>query len=97
MNHNSSSMLKRKKIEEVKIFEHVDQKEFEEAIELIDLEIRHLPLSLRPLGNCVGDNCHLLHRAAMRGGYDLLKYLLDGKADVNLKGEVLALFVFCGK
>lgn len=77
----------------MKIFKLIDHQEFEEATDLIPSDHRHLPISIRPLGNYVGDNCHLLHRAAMTD-CKMLEWLLDGKADVNLKGEVSLLSLF---
>ena len=68
------------------IFRLVYEKKYKEAIDLIPLHSRHLPLCLEePPGASWCSTWPLLHYAAMNGGYDLLEYLLDGGADIESK------------
>ena len=70
------------------IFQLVYEKKYQEAIDLIPLHSRHLPLCLKePPDTSYYSTWPLLHYAAMKGGYDLLEYLLDGGADIELKRE----------
>lgn len=67
-----------------KIFHLIDDKQFEEAKKHIPPEVRHRRLST----NCYsryGDCWPILHRIIKYGGYDLIVYLLDGGANIELK------------
>lgn len=69
------------------IFRLVSIRHFKEAMELIPSSVRHLPLRLRDLtSKLIYDEYPLLHFAVREGGYSLVKYLLDGRADIERKG-----------
>ena len=77
--------LGKKKLE--KIFKLILSRDFEEAKNRIPANVRHYPLAIKNAdGFSSLDNCPLLHYAARYDGCDIVKYLLDGGADIELKG-----------
>lgn len=69
-----------------KIFRLIDEQRFEEAKKHIPPEVCHRRLST----NCYsryGDCWPMLHRVVKYGGYDLIIYLLDEGADIELKDD----------
>ena len=75
------------------IFRLVSKRQFEEAKKLIPPESRHLPLyAKRPRVYRRSDDkykYHLLHYAAMMGSREIIEYLLDGGANIELKEYLL--------
>lgn len=62
------------------VYSLISNGEHEEAKRLILPEIRHVPLRL------VSPNKgYLLHFAILKGSYEIIEYLLDGGADIELK------------
>lgn len=62
------------------IHDLMDKGKFEEAKKLIPAQCRRLPL----VSKVPGSEWSLLHYAIWRGGYDIVKYLLDGEADLEI-------------
>ena len=69
-----------------KIFDLIYRGRVQEAKQLIPKEYRHLPLALvDPPGTRYWGDVPLLHYAAMYGHYDIIDYLLDGGANIDLR------------
>ena len=70
------------------IFRLIEEKKFEEAKKLIPPQSRHLVLSHNTMP--------LLHFAVKNGCVDIVNYLLDGGADIELgRGWVRTICLLC--
>lgn len=65
------------------IFACVDDHQFQQAIDLIPEDARHLPLWCEDPPNFSCSVWPLLGYAATQGACPVIKYLLDGKADIE--------------
>lgn len=81
------------------IYSLIKDGDHKQAKKLIPLGARHYPLCLKnPPGAELGKWC-LLHFAILKGSYEIIEYLLDGGADVELlyNGQTPFLFAVSRK